>query len=93
MAEPVLGDPPNVSRLVDALVDRGDVRRSQDPADRRSWHVSLTPLGAKRLDAMYDAVVRERDRVFAGLEPTEVESLSRALDRVDENLREILAST
>jgi len=40
---------------------------------------------------MYDAVVRERDRVFAGLEPTEVESLSRALDRVDENLREILA--
>ena len=66
LAEPVLADPPNVSRLVDALVARGDVRRSPDPADRRSWSVSLTDAGRTRMERLSAAVLEERDRVFDG---------------------------
>jgi DNA-binding MarR family transcriptional regulator len=90
LAEPVLGDPPNVSRLVDALVARGDVERSPDPADRRSWLLSLTPAGRVRSDALFARAIAERPRVFAGLEERELAALAGALDRIDANVRGLL---
>ena len=91
LAEPVLADPPNVSRLVDALVARGDVRRSPDPADRRSWSVSLTDAGRTRMERLSAAVLEERDRVFAGFSAAELSALAAALDRIDGNVRRLLA--
>jgi DNA-binding MarR family transcriptional regulator len=92
LAEPVLGDPPNVSRLVDALVARGDVERSPDPADRRSVLLSLTPAGRARADALFAAAIAERPRVFAGLDERELAALAEALDRIDANVRGLLGT-
>jgi DNA-binding MarR family transcriptional regulator len=91
LAEPVLGDPPNVSRLVDALVARGDLRRSPDPADRRSRLLSLTPAGRARADAMFAVAIEERPLVFAGFDERELAALADALDRIDANVRGLLA--
>lgn len=91
LAEPVLGDPPNVSRLVDALVDRGLVRRSPDPADRRSWSLALTPDGRERVDRLLERTVAERQLVFAGLGADELAALDTALQRIDDNVRRLLA--
>lgn len=91
LAEPVLGDPPNVSRLVDALVERGLVARSPDPADRRRWAVSLTAAGRERTDRLLERTVAERARVFAGLSEDELAGLAAALDRIDGNVRRLLA--
>jgi DNA-binding MarR family transcriptional regulator len=92
LAEPVLGDPPNVSRLVDALVARGDVKRSPDPADRRSRLLSLTPAGRARADALFARAIAERPVVFAGLEERELATLAGALDRIDANVRGLLGT-
>lgn len=92
LAEPVLADPPNVSRLVDALVARGDVERSPDPADRRSWLLSLTPAGRARTAALFARAIDERPRVFAGLEEHELAALADALDRIDANVRGLLST-
>lgn len=43
--------PSGTTRVVDRLVSRGLVARSACPTDRRITHVSLTPLGARVLDA------------------------------------------
>jgi DNA-binding MarR family transcriptional regulator len=91
LAEPVLGDPPNVSRLIDALVDHGYVERAPDPADRRSWLVSLTPQGRRRTDRLLRRVVAERQLVFDGFDESELASMVRALDRIDDNVRRLLA--
>jgi DNA-binding MarR family transcriptional regulator len=91
LAEPVLGDPPNVSRLIDALVERGYVARSPDPADRRSWLVSLTALGRRRADRVLRRVVSERQLVFDGLTERELAAMVSTLDRIDDNLRALLA--
>jgi DNA-binding MarR family transcriptional regulator len=91
LAEPVLGDPPNVSRLVDALADRGLVGRSPDPADRRSWSLALTPDGRERVDRLLERTVAERQLVFAGLEADELAALDTALQRIDDNVRRLLA--
>jgi DNA-binding MarR family transcriptional regulator len=91
LAEPVLGDPPNVSRLVDALARRGYVERSPDPADRRSWLLSLTARGRQRTDALGGAAVAERELVFAGFGDEELTAIAAMLDRIDENVRPLLS--
>lgn len=39
--------PPTMSRIVDALVDRGLVTRIVDPRDRRSVRIAVTPAGSQ----------------------------------------------
>ena len=92
LAERVLADPPNVSRLVDALVARGLVRRSPDPADRRSWLLSLTKQGRQVTARLLDHTIIERQLVFDGI-ADELDALAAALDRIDANLRRLLSST
>ena len=93
LAERVLADPPNVSRLVDALVARGLVRRSPDPADRRSWLLSLTRQGRQVTARLLDHTITERQLVFDGFADDELDALAAALDRIDANLRRLLSST
>jgi DNA-binding MarR family transcriptional regulator len=87
LAEPVLGDPPNVSRLVDALVGRGYVERSPDPGDRRSWLVGSTAFGRELVSRVLDRAVDEREAVFAGFTDAELDALASMLDRIDQNVR------
>lgn len=90
LAEPVLGDPPNVSRLVDALVTRGYVERTPDPVDRRSWLVSLTDSGHVLAANLLERAVDERQAVFAGFDDDELDRLADMLDRIDANVRALL---
>ena len=50
---------PTVTALVDGLVERGYVSRSQEPDDRRATHIALTPAGRKALKAA-EATMAER---------------------------------
>ena len=92
LAEPVLGDPPNVSRLVDALVARGYVERSPDPGDRRSWLVSLTTPGRRLAGLILASAIDERQAVFAGFDEAELDIMATMLDRIDTNVRALLSS-
>jgi len=92
LAEPVLADPPNVSRLVDVLVARGLVRRSPDPADRRSYLLSLTRQGRDITEELLDKTISERQLVFDGFDEDELDTLAAALDRIDANVRRLLSS-
>ena len=73
-----------VSRAVDGLVQRGDVKRQEDPSDRRSKLVTLTARGR----ATYERVVAVRiagvERFVEGLEPEERDALGAALSPIVE---------
>lgn len=43
---------PSMTRTVNALVERGFVRRDADPDDGRQVHLQLTPEGRKTLSAI-----------------------------------------
>ena len=43
--------PPTMSRIVDALVERGLITRIAKPGDRRSVEIAATPEGTRLLDA------------------------------------------
>jgi DNA-binding MarR family transcriptional regulator len=71
-----------VSRSVDAMVQRGEVTREEDPRDRRCKLVSVTPRGRKlyeRLMAIRLAGVRS---FVEELDQDEKEALAQGLDAV-----------
>ncbi len=91
LAEPTLADPPNVTRLVDALTRRGFVGRNPDPTDRRSWLVGLTPAGRRLAASLQHHAITERRAVFDGFTNDDLDRLESLLDRLDDNLRDLLA--
>jgi MarR family transcriptional regulator for hemolysin len=73
---------PGVSRSIDAMVQRGEVTREEDPRDRRAKLVSVTPRGRKlweRLLAVRLAGVR---RFVDDLTPQEQEALAQGVGAV-----------
>jgi DNA-binding MarR family transcriptional regulator len=69
----------NVTVLTDELEHEDLVQRSSDPADRRSWLVSLTPKGRVAFEAMakeHEGWVLE---LFAGLDAASLQHLHHTL--------------
>ena len=77
---------PAVSRAVDGLVQRGQVKRQEDPSDRRSKLITLSARGR----ATYERVVAVRiagvERFVDGLEPDERERLGAVIGPIVERL-------
>ncbi len=75
-------DPTIVVGLVDALEDRGLVRRAKDPADRRRNVLSATSEGEAIHDAAIAAARRAQEAFLAPLSPTQRTQLAKALRAV-----------
>ena len=77
---------PAVSRAVDGLVQRGAVKRQEDPSDRRSKLVTVSARGR----AVYERVLAVRvagvERFVEGLEPEDRDALAAALGPIVEGL-------
>ena len=77
---------PAVSRAVDGLVQRGQVKRQEDPSDRRSKLITLSARGR----ATYERVVAVRiagvERFVDSLEPDEREQLGAVVGPIVERL-------
>ena len=76
------------TRVVDPLVNRKLVRRSQSRVDRRVWHVSLTSKGERiwrRLEAELLAI---DSRVLATLSSAQREVVIRTMEAVASATRE-----
>jgi|SRR5215831_10039618 len=57
-----------VSRVVAQLLSKGLLKRNGDPADQRSFHLTLTPAGRKLYWALY-ADARARNEQWIGVLP------------------------
>jgi DNA-binding MarR family transcriptional regulator len=68
------------------------VARSPDPDDRRSWALTLTRRGKARVALLLAAPVEQRELVFAGFNDDELDALATYLDRIDDNVRQLLGS-
>ena len=76
----------NVTGLTDKLAEEGLVERRDDPRDRRSFTVMLTPEGQRQFDRM----AREHEQwvvgLLAGLDHAEKRQMLKLLDRLKAHL-------
>ena len=75
-----------VSRAVDGLVQRGDVKRQEDPSDRRSKLVTVTARGRATYERVLAVRVAGVERFVEGLEPEDRDALGAALGPIVEGL-------
>ena len=92
LADPTLDDRPNITRLIAAMEANGLVRRDADPEDGRRRLVSLTPDGEALVDRVLAQARNQRDQMFAGLTPEEIDTLDRAARILETNLRTLNTS-
>jgi DNA-binding MarR family transcriptional regulator len=78
----MLDKAPDVTRLVDKLVDLGWVVREVGAGDRRRVDIGLTPKGIDQLNVITD-LVKEQSKTLKGrLTDAEAETLSDLLDKL-----------
>ena len=67
---------------INELLDRGLVKRTVDPSDRRRNIVSITPQGRRELKRLDHLVARTQDELLAPLSTADRERLTGLLARV-----------
>jgi DNA-binding MarR family transcriptional regulator len=72
--------PPTMSRIVDALVDKGLVTRVVDPRDRRSVRIAATTDGVQLLEAGRERRVHALIRRLGRLADSERRALARGVE-------------
>ena len=71
---------PAVSRVVDVLVNKGLVIRTQNPDDRRNVRLSLTDEGQSLMEAIFDNARQWMAEKFSILNEDEIEAILVAGD-------------
>jgi DNA-binding MarR family transcriptional regulator len=74
--------PANLTRLSDALVERGLVSRSPDTEDRRRMLLTLEPAGEQLLRKLLPKITPDVSAAFAGFSAAEKRQLLDALKRL-----------
>lgn len=79
------------SALVDRLVRRQLVSRTEDPQERRCVMLTLTSTGAQHLQQARDATCARLTKVLAGLPPADLRHVAEGLTRLGAAFEEISA--
>lgn len=72
---------PDITRLVDRLINAGWAQRTRASADRRIVTVSITDAGLELLDQLDEPVKKLHEQQFAHLNEQDVRDLNRLLEK------------
>lgn len=86
LADPVLNDEPNITRLLNALEAQGLITRTVDAKDKRRKLISLSDKGHAMMEDFLPEVADIRKGVFSGIDNDEIEHLVDILNRVENNI-------
>ncbi|MGO9159319.1 MAG: MarR family winged helix-turn-helix transcriptional regulator [Streptosporangiaceae bacterium] len=80
--------PTTLTSVLDRLADQGLIAREIDPADRRSFRISLTPAGRPAAEAVLSAMQAVEEPTLSGVRPADlagyravIDALTRAAER------------
>ena len=86
LADKILNDHPNITRLIDKLEKSAYVQRTNDAKDRRSFLITLSPKGRALCESRVPLIKKERARLFKGLTEEELKVFQSILRRIETNL-------
>ena len=88
LVDPVMGDHPNMTRMVTGLERLGYVARHRNPDDRRSRLVSVTPEGEGLVKRLLPELIAAKGEMFRDLDSIDVTRLVQSLQAVLARLEE-----
>ncbi len=83
LKERMLDKSSDVSRIIDRLLNKGFVKREENPRDRRQKNIAITDNGLTALAEM-DSCESKLDSLLKNLTSEEVSELNRLLDKIRE---------
>jgi DNA-binding MarR family transcriptional regulator len=86
IGELLMVSPANITGLVEGLVKKGLVKRTEDPGDRRKRLTKLTPRGITFMETFIPASARFLREVFASVTPEDKQQLYDRLNQISKLL-------
>ena len=86
LAELLFKDNPTLTRIIDLLCDKGLTVRNIHPQDRRSFVVSLTREGVRKVQQMSPKVKDIRLKAWEGLSERDFNQFKKVLNSIYNNL-------
>lgn len=74
--------PPSATSLVHSLVSAQLVRRLQDPKDKRTFRLELTPTGHELLTRRLDLIAEGLEHLTQALSPADLQTLIRLMEQL-----------
>lgn len=74
-----------MTRTMKELEQKGFVSREPNPADSRSYLFSLTEAGTALKEPLFDAVRRWNERLLAGIDERDLETVKTVLEKMAQN--------
>jgi DNA-binding MarR family transcriptional regulator len=85
IAAAVFKDFASITRIIDLLVRKGFLKRSDHPTDRRRFELTLTPEGNDLLELVRPRILKNRRIALEGVEVEEMAIARKVLEKIVEN--------
>jgi DNA-binding MarR family transcriptional regulator len=92
LAESILKDNANVTRLVKGLEAKKLLKKSQDSTDKRISRISITAVGIEKVEKALDKMEYMTQRATYNISQKEHDEACEVLSRINNNLMEFIAS-
>jgi DNA-binding MarR family transcriptional regulator len=86
LAELINKDNPTLTRIIDLLCKKGLTERTLHPADRRSFIVTLTKDGTKKVEQLKPKIKNVRLKAWEGLSERDFNQFKKILNTIYQNL-------
>jgi len=86
LADPILNDHPNITRMLDKLEKIGYVQRKNDAKDRRSFIITLSARGRAICESSLQPIQEERKKILKGITKEEIKLAQNIIKTVEANL-------
>ena len=81
----VFKDQASITRIIDALVQKGFLQRKSSLQDRRRFDLELSSLGENVLDELFPVIQKNRNIALGGFNNEDVRTLKDQLERIIQN--------
>jgi MarR family transcriptional regulator, transcriptional regulator for hemolysin len=78
---------PSVVRLLDTLIAKGLIERSEDAADRRAKLLRLTPDGLQIVNRIHETVLALENEVLSPFSASEIAQMAEFIQRLESSVK------
>ena len=91
LVERLQKEPATIARSIERLVQRGLVKRTPNPNDRRANIVEVTPAASSLLSEIEPSVARRHEQIAEGISESDLDAFFDVLEQVEANAQRLLA--